>query len=353
MDVIVSTPLQRPLDTRLGFLGQFSAVDRVELRAQVGGTLTSIMFNDGQVVKKGTLLFTIDSAPYEIRLDQAKAQLQQAQARLAYAKSEAQRAEALAKQNAGSVQNMELRRADMLGAEAEAAAAKALVRDAQFDLDRCKIYAPITGQIGNHQVSVGSLVAGSRAATSPTTLLATVVSQDPIYLDFDMSESDYRQYKTYTTGQRRGRTDNVHIAVGSDHEYATAGALDFIDNSLNRSSGTLHARATVSNPDGAITPGEFGRVRVIVAAQVPRLLVPDAAVLPDQSRFNVLTVGDDGVVKPKQVNVGDLHHGLRVITDGLAPSDQVVIGGLPFAAPGSKVHAKPGQISLDDNLAKD
>ncbi|WPO97882.1 efflux RND transporter periplasmic adaptor subunit [Pseudomonas sp. HR96] len=352
-EVSVSAPLQQQLDTRLGFLGQFSAVDRVELRAQVGGTLTEIHFTDGQRVKKGALLFSIDPEPYQIRLDQGTAQLQQAEARLAYAKSEAKRAADLASNNAGSVQNMEQRKADMLGAQAEVAAAKALIHDAQFDLDHCRIYAPITGLIGNHQVSVGNLVSGSRAAQAPTTLLATIVSQDPVYLDFDMSESDYRQYQSYKRQGGVERAEAVQIAPGGGEDYSAQGRLEFIDNALDRASGTLHARATVANADGALTPGEFGRVRVIVAPAAPKLLVPDAAVLPDQSRFIVLTVGADDVVKPRQVQIGDLRQGLRVITSGLAADDRVVIGGLPFAAPGSKVNPQPGQISLDRDLAKE
>jgi RND family efflux transporter MFP subunit len=352
-EVVVSRPLVKDLDSRLGFLGQFSAVDKVELRAQVGGTLIGINFKDGQIVKKGALLFSIDRVPYEIRLAQAKALLQRSAARLDYAKSEFRRADELARNQAGSVQNMEQRKSDWQEAEAAVADANAQIRDAQFDLDHCQIVAPFSGRIGNHQVSVGNLVAGSRAAGSPTTLLATIVSQDPVYLDFDMSEADYQQYKGFKSKRQGDAAENVQIAVGGGHEYATAGTLDFIDNSLNRSSGTIHARATVNNPDNSLTPGEFARVRVIAAAPAPTMLVPDAAVLPDQSHFIVLTVGEDGIVAPRPVEVGDMRDGLRVIKSGLKASDQVMIGGLVYAPPGAKVKVKIADIKPENDLAKD
>ncbi|MDH0745120.1 efflux RND transporter periplasmic adaptor subunit [Pseudomonas sp. GD03842] len=351
--VVASKPLVQSLDSRLAFLGQFSAVDRVELRAQVGGTLVGIHFKDGQLVKKGAVLFTIDRVPYDIRLAQAKALLQRSTARLAYAKSEYHRADELARNEAGSVQNMEQRKSEWQEAEAAVADANAQIRDAQFDLDHCQIVAPFTGRIGNHHVSVGNLVAGSRAAGSPTTLLATIVSQDPLYLDFDMSESDFQQYKRFRASRHDETADQVRIAPNGGHDYSTPGVLDFIDNALNRSSGTIHARATVPNPDSTLTPGEFARVQVIAAAAAPTLLVPDAAVLPDQSHFFVLTVGDDGVVAPKGVEVGEMRAGLRVIKSGLSANDRVMIGGLPFAAPGAKVNVKDGEIKADNEQVKD
>lgn len=192
--VTVSAPLQREIESRLGFLGQFSAVNRVELRAQVGGTLTQIRFKDGDVVHKGDLLFEIDPEPYEIRLSQATAQLESANARFTLATRELSRAQDLQRADAGSVQNVDQRIAELHTAQAAVNAGKAAVRDAKFDLDHCRITAPFTGRIGTHLVSMGNLIAGSRAATSPTTLLATIVSLDPIYLDFDMSENDYMKF---------------------------------------------------------------------------------------------------------------------------------------------------------------
>ena len=342
--VVVSKPLAQDIDTRLGFLGQFAAVSQVELRAQVGGTLTGIFFKDGDVVRKGDLLFTIDARPYEITLAEANAQLEVAAARLELADRQLDRAKDLEQSNAGSVENVDQRISDQRSARAAVEEAKARIRDARFDLDHCRITAPFTGRMGTHLASVGNLIAGSRTATSPTTLLATLVSLDPIYLDFDMSESDFLVYSKYRGHLKGGHVQKVEVALGDDNQYSRSGVFDFLDNVLNRSSGTIHARATVANPNLVLTPGLFARVRLVVVPPSPTLLLPDAAVMPDQSDQVVLTVGNDGTVVPKQVQVGDIRGGLRVIRSGLAPTDRVIIEGMPYAAPGSKVASQEGAI---------
>ena len=342
--VTVSNPLVRELDARLGFLGQFSAVERVELRAQVGGTLTEIHFQDGDIVHKGDLLFTIDPRPYEIRLAQANAQLENATARLVLADRELARAQVLKRNDVVTAQNVDQRTADQRAAQASVDDAKAQIRDAQFDIEHCRITAPFTGRIGTHLVSVGNLIAGSRAATSPTTLLATLVSLDPIHLDFDMSESDYLAFSRDHAKLKGSQADTVELALSDETQFERQGKLDFVDNVLDRSSGTIHARATVPNLDLLLTPGEFARVRLAVGTPAPTLLVPDSAVLPDQSRHLVMTVSPDGTVVPKQVEVGDIRGGLRVIRSGLTPNDRVIIDALPYATPGSKVEAQDGAI---------
>lgn len=343
--VVVSKPLVREVDSRLGFLGQFSAVARVELRAQVGGTLTGIYFKDGDIVHEGDLLFTIDPRPYEIRLAQANAALERGTAQLALAERELYRAQALKRTEYGTDQAVDQRTADQRNAQAAVDDAKAQIRDAQFDLDHCRITAPFSGRIGTHLVSVGNLIAGSRAATSPTTLLATLVSLDPIYLDFDMSESDFLTFSRDRAHRKSGLADKVEIALSDETRFNRQGTLDFVDNALDRSSGTIHARATVPNPDLLLTPGEFGRVRVLIGAPVQALLVPDTAVLPDQSEHIVMTVAPNGTVVPKRVELGDLRGSLRVIRAGLTPNDQVIIDGIPHAAPGAKVAPEDGAIS--------
>jgi RND family efflux transporter MFP subunit len=342
--VIVGKPILRELESRLGFLGQFSAVEQVELRAQVGGTLTEIHFKDGDIVHKGDLLFTIDPRPYEIRLAQANAQLESATARLVLADRELARTQMLQSRQVDTVENVDQRGADQRAAQAVVDDAKAQIRDAQFDLDHCRITAPFTGRIGTHLVSVGNLIAGSRAATSPTTLLATIVSLDPVYLDFDMSEADYLQFSRDRLSQRGSLADKVEIALSDEKELARQGTLDFVDNVVDRSSGTIHARATVPNPGLLLTPGEFARVRVALGTPEPALLVPDSDVIPDQSEHLVMTVSKDGIVVPKQVQIGDLRGGLRVIRSGLIPNDRVIIEGRLYATPGSKVDAKDGAI---------
>ena len=348
-EVVVSKPLVREVSSRLSFLGQFSAVDQVELRAQVGGTLTGIHFKDGDIVHKDDLLFTIDPRPYEIRLAQANAQLETASARLALADRELNRAQDLVAKAAGTTQSVDQRLADRRSAQAAVEDAKAQIRDAQFDLDHCRITAPFTGRIGTHLVSVGNLIAGNRAGTSPTTLLATLVSLDPIHLDFDMSEADFLAFSRERARLKEALADKVEIALSDETQFARQGSLDFVDNALNRSSGTIHARATVPNPDYLLVPGEFARVRLAVGAPAQALLIPDTAVLPDQSQHVVMTVSRDGVVVPKPVEIGDLRGSLRVIRSGLAPGDRVIIDGIPHAAPGVKVAPQDGTIRYAAN----
>ncbi|HEX3984455.1 MAG TPA: efflux RND transporter periplasmic adaptor subunit, partial [Acidisoma sp.] len=302
--VTVSSPLQRNVDTQVGFLGQFSAVDRVELRAQVGGTLSEIAFQDGQIVKKGDLLFVIDPTPYQITLAQATAQLASAQSRLVLTEQELYRARSLKQTDFGTAENVDQRQADVGMAQAAVDNAKAQIRDAAFDLQHCRILAPFTGRIGAHQVSVGSLIAGSRFASGATTLLATIVSLNPIHLDFDMSEADYLTFARERAALPGPLADRVEFHLSDETRFTHTGKLDFVDNEIDRSSGTIHARATVDNPDLFLTPGAFARIRLAVAPPAPVLLVPDSSVLLDQDQHIVMTVAPDGTVVPKPVDTG-------------------------------------------------
>ncbi len=341
--VTTSRPLQQTVQATARFLGQFSAVDKVELRAQVGGTLTAIDFRDGQIVHKGDLLFVIDPRPFQIRLDQAAAQLNTAQAKEALSEVELWRAQQLKQTSFGTAETVDQRAADLRSTQAAIDAAKATIRDAALDLEFSHITAPFTGRIGQHLVSVGNLVSGSRGGASPTTLLATIVSLDPIYIDFEMSESDYLAWQNSNHGATPKA--DVTISLDGDGHYDRHGTLDFIDNVVDRSSGTIRARATVPNPDLTITPGQFARLRVAIGQPAPVLLVPATAVVPDQSQHIVMTVAADGTVVPKPVDLGELDHGLRVIRSGLAVGDQVVIDGLVRARPGMKVTPVSGAIT--------
>lgn len=347
LPVTVSKPLQRDVDVRLGFLGQFSAVNRVELRAQVGGILTEIHFQDGQIAHKGDLLFVIDPRPYEIRLAEAKAQLQTATARVALANNQLSRAQSLRHNEFATQETVDQRTSDQDSSQAAVEDAKARVSDAELDLEYCRVAAPFTGRIGAREVSVGGLVSGSRAGASATTLLATLVSLDPIYLNFDMSEADFLVFSRERARLGGPLADEVAIGLSDENSFPRKGRLDFVDNSLDRSSGTIHARATVPNPDLFLAPGQFARLRVAVAAPTSVLLLPDAAVVLDQSQHLVMTVSPDGSVVPKIVETGDLRGGLRVIRSGLDANDRVVIDGLVRAIPGTKVAPADGAIHYD------
>ena len=384
--VNVGQPLQMEIQGRLQLSGQFSAIDQVELRAQVGGTLTHIGFKDGAIVKAGDLLFEIDSTQYQIKLanataqaerartqaekartqvEKARAQVDRARARIELASQELTRAKTLQKTDAGTVENVEQRAAEHVSAqaamdeaqaivreseaavhEAEAAGheAEALVRDARYDLDHTHVYAPFTGRIGTHLVSVGNLILGNRGGGGLTTLLGTMVSLDPIYFNFDMSEADYLNFERERASQKSPLANEVEVSLGDEIHFSHRGTLNFLDNAIDRSSGTIHARATIPNKDLFLTPGAFGRVRVNLATRRPALLVPDASVTADQTDRMVLIVGPDDVVKAKKVEIGELRNGLRVIHSGLLPSDRVITGGPATAQPGSKVSPQNGLI---------
>jgi RND family efflux transporter MFP subunit len=345
--VTVSQPLQRRLASSTSFVGQFSAVEHVEIRAQVSGYLTEIHFGDGQLVHQGDLLFVIDRRPFEIQLQQANAQQQTAAAQLEYATKQLSRATELKRTDVVSGDVLDQRVQQQRSAQAALEQAKAAIRSAQLNLEFSRIVAPVSGRISAHRVSIGSLVNGGPNGGS-STLLTTIVSLDPIHLDFDMSEADYLAYQRFlqhnATGGDVDRT--VEANLSDEQDWKRRGVLDFLDNELDRSSGTIHARATLPNPDLFIAPGEFARLRLPLSEPRSVLLVPDAAVATDQSRKIVMTVGADGAVIPKPVEIGALSDGLRVITKGLEPTDQVVINGLLRARPGGKVTPQQGSITI-------
>lgn len=349
--VMVSMPLRRDVAEHANFLGQFSAVERVELRAQVGGALSEIRFQDGQIVHKDDLLFVIDPRPYEIRLATAVASVETAKARLELAGAEFWRAKQLKQTSYGTAENVDLRSNEQRAATAAVSTAEQTVRDAQLDLDYCQVRAPFTGRINDHQISVRSLVSGSRGGTSPTTLLATVVSLDPIHLDFDMSENDFLAFQRAHAPGQLGET--VRFRLGDETLANRTGTLDFIDNTLDRSSGTIHARAVVANHDLFLVPGEFARLVVEIGHPSSALLVPDQSVMLDQSQSIVLTVAADGTVVPKAVEVGELYKGLRVVRHGLSSRDRVIVDGLMHAMPGTKVTTSAGSIQLASGDGRD
>ncbi len=345
--VTVSAPLVRSITPYTSFLGQFSAVDQVDLHAQVGGILTEIHFTDGQIVHKGDLLFVIDPRPYQIKLAQAVAQYRAASAQLTLADSELWRAQQLKHTDFGTAQQVDRDSATQLSDQAALDQDRAAIQDAQLDLEYCRVVAPFTGRISSHRVSVGSLVSGSRGGTGTNTLLTTVVSLDPIHVDFDMSEADYLSYQRFLQGvggQAPDRT--VQVSLGDETRPARTGTLDFLDNALDRGSGTIHARATVANPSLFLAPGEFARLRLPITGQETVMLVPAAAVMLDQSQQLVLTVAPDGTVVPKAVETGGLEHGLRIVRSGLKPTDRVIVDGLMRAMPGTKVNPTAGHIQL-------
>jgi multidrug efflux system membrane fusion protein len=332
------------------FTGQFTPVDSVDIRAQVSGYLTEIHFTDGEIVHKGDLLFVIDPRPYQIQLEQAQASVLSAQAQLAFAEKETHRISVLQNSGAVTVEQLDQRVQQQAAAQAALDQAQAAVQSAQLNLQFCHITAPFTGRISTHRMSVGGLVFGGPGAAT-STLLTTIVSLDPIYLDFQMSEDDYLAYEHYVHSAPPGSPVNntVQAALSDEQGYPRQGTLNFVDNEIDPNSGTIHVRATFSNPGLFITPGDFAQLRLPIAAPRSVLLVPDTALEADQSNQEVMTVAPDGTVVPKIVTTGALVDGLREIDSGISPNDKIVINGLMRAWPGTKVTPQSGSITASSS----
>lgn len=344
--VTVSPPLQKEVTEWDEYTGQFAAVDYVEIRARVSGYLTEIHFTDGQLVNKGDLLFVIDPRPYEIELQQGQAQLATAEATLDLASRELARAASLREKDFVAQSTYDQRLQTMKSAAASVETGKAAVRQAQLDIEFSHVTAPVTGRISQHLVSIGNLVSGG--ATGTPTLLTTIVSLDPIYLNFDMSEAQFLAYeRAAASGKLKSNRDKgvpVFARLTDETRWTREGVLNFVDNQVDRSAGTIRARGIFPNPNFFLTPGQFGRMRIPGSEPYVATLVPDAAVVTDQSSKLLLTVAEDGTVVPKLVRLGPMIDGLRVVRTGIDAKDRIVIDGLVRARPGAKVTPQPGEI---------
>lgn len=344
--VTVAKPLVKQIVEWDEFTGQFAAVDSVEIRARVSGFLESIHFKDGQMVNKGDLLFVIDPRPFQIALSSAQSLLASAQARLNLAKLQLDRAAKLRQNDFTSQSTYDARQEEVLSAAADMQSANAAINAAKLNLEFTQVTAPITGRISVHEVSVGNLVQGGDNGN--TTLLTTIVSLDPIHFNFDMSESDYLAYERATLAGRLQSTRNVGIAVSAhlmdEQDWPLEGTLNFVDNAVDRTAGTIRARAVFTNSDLLITPGQFGRIRIPGSDPYAAVLIPDAAILSDQARKIVMIVKEDGSVLPRAIRPGPLIDGLRVVREGLSGDDSIIIAGLTRVRPGAKVKPEPGKI---------
>jgi len=340
--VTVAAPVQRAVVDQDEYVGRFVAVDSVEIRSRLSGYLQQIHFTDGQMVKKGDLLFTIDRRPFEIALEQMRANLAQARANLAFTEGDLQRGQQLLQNKTITEQSYDQRTQAKNVAEAAVAAQDAMVHSAELDLDEySKLRSPIDGRIGDRRVAVGNLVTGGTGGNN--TLLATVVSVDPIRFEFTFDEASYLRYQRFASKQNGGGVDGgvgVALKLIDEDDFKHTGKIDFVDNVINQSSGTIRGRAVFANPGGLFTPGMFGRIRVPGSPPYTALLISDAAIGTEQARKYVLVVDDGGVVRQKYITIGQIDGGLRVIKDGLAASDRVIVNGLMRARPGIKVNAQ-------------
>jgi RND family efflux transporter MFP subunit len=337
--VTVANPVQRTVVDQDEYVGRFVPVESVEIRSRLTGYLDAVHFTDGQVVKKGDLLFTIDRRPFRIVLDQMRANLAQARANLAYAEADLARGQELWRNKTITEQTYDQRLQAKRVAEAAVAAQEAMVRSAELDLNQfTELRAPVDGRIGDRRVSVGNLVTGGTGGN--TTLLATIVSVDPIRFEFTFDEAAYLRYQRFASIAKDvagGEGVAVRLKLIDESDFTHVGRMDFVDNVIDRTSGTIRGRAVLRNADGLFTPGMFARVRVPGSPPYSALLVPDEAVGTEQTRKYVLVVDAEGIARQKYVTLGQLDAGLRVIKEGLAADDRVVVNGLMRARAGQKV----------------
>ena len=340
--VTVSQPRMQNLVEWDEYTGRLDAVESVDIRARVSGYLTEVAFKDGQNVKKGDLLFVIDSRPFERALDQAKAELAQAQTKSENANLDVERGRPLMERKILSEKNYDDRANLLRDAQASIKVAEAKMATAQLELDFTRISAPIDGRIGRSQVTAGNWVAAGSAANS--TVLTSIVKQDPVHVYFDVSENNFLKYKRLTQrGESGGAAEPggvIELALPDETGFPYKGKLDFLDNRLDPGTATVRARALVENDKLLFSPGMFARVRIPGSARYDALLLPDAAIGTDQTSKFVLVVEDDGTVRKKPVKLGPLYSNLRVVREGIGAQDWVVTKGVQRARLGQKVSAE-------------
>jgi RND family efflux transporter MFP subunit len=348
-EVSVSQPVTQPVQDALEFTGRTSAVDNVELRARVTGYITKVAFTDGALVNAGDLLFEIDPREYEAAVLRAEGQVQRLRAQLARAESEVARNTALRPSGAASARELEKAIADRGAAEGELKTTQAQLELAKLDLEFTKVTAPVSGRASRAEITQGNLV-----VVGPTggPLLTTIVSLDPMYVDFNADERAVLRLRkgaiardgTATPENLRDVNLPVSIALGDESGFPHQGKIDFIDNQVDPSTGTMRVRAVVPNADRLLAPGLFVRVRVPVSDAKPAVLVVDRAIGTDQDRKYVLVVNDKNVVEYRPVKLGGLHDGLRAVAEGIGASDWVIVNGLQRARPGTTV--TPQKVSM-------
>ena len=336
--VTVAVPLQRDVVDWDEYVGRFEAIQDVELRPRVSGTIDRVMFENGQRVSAGQALFTIDPRPYVAALGQAQAQAAKANAALVNARSELARADKLLAAQAISKEEYETKQANVRSAAADLAAGQAAVTNARLNLGFTTVRSPITGLVSDRRVSKGNF------ATEGTTVLTRVVSTDPIWFSFEGAESFYLKYlreaKSGERGSSRFAPNPIDIQLSDETGYNWHGRMAFVDNAIDPQTGTIRAHAVVPNHDHFLTPGMFGRARLLGSGSYQALLIPDEAITADQSRKLVMVLGRDGKVVARPVETGPEVTGLRAIRAGLAPTDLVVLDGLAQLQPGAKVEPK-------------
>ena len=352
--VTVAPPLLKHIKTWDEYPGRFEALARVELRPRVSGYVDQVNFKEGSTVKQGDLLFTLDKRPFEIAVEAAKAEVARAKAQVDFAQADLERAAPLVESKALSEQVFEQRKSTLGVAQAQVMSAAAQLRSAELNLEWAEVRAPISGRISDKKIDVGNLVIGGQVSS---TLMATIVTTDPIHFVFDASEADYMRYaRLNQSGARpssRTTANPVRVKLADETDWAHEGVMDFVDNSFNQRSGTIRGRALLSNKDDLLTPGIFARIQ-LYGGDIDAFLIPDAAIISDQARKIVYTVNADDVITATPVTLGQMYEGLRVIKAGLKADDRIVIEGVanPAVRPGTKVAPTNGAIKAVEKTAQ-
>lgn len=338
--VVIATPLTERVTDWDEYTGRFEAQQAVVVQARVSGYLDEIHFQDGQMVKAGDLLFTIDPRPFKLAVQRAQANVQAAVAQVTLTKVEQDRAQQLVDRNVSSARSLDIARAESAEATAQLLLAEADLAISELDLEFTEVRSPISGRISASGVDIGALVIGG---PSNATVLTQIVSVDPIEFVFRASEANYLRYARLSdTGARpssRMSPNKIFVKLLDEAEWRRKGNMDFVDNRLDPNSGTILGRALFDNKDGFLTPGAFGRARLIASAEYVALMIPDSAIVADQSRSIVYVVRADDTVESRQVEPGTLWRGLRIVKSGITIEDRVIISGLQRVRPGSTVNA--------------
>jgi membrane fusion protein, multidrug efflux system len=337
--VQVATVLQSDVRAWDEFSGRLEAVERVDVRSRVAGTVHAVHFREGSHVKQGDLLISIDPAPYQAEVDRAEAQVASAQARVTYTKSEAERAQRLLEERAIAGREHEERVNGHREAEANLRAAQAALQSARLNLGYTQVRAPVSGRVGKLEITVGNLVAAGPGAP----VLTTLVSMNPIYASFEADERvlarTLQGLKTEGPGELARIPVEMGTAATNDTPYR--GKLQLVDNHVDAKSGTVRVRAIFDNRDGSLIPGQFARLRMAQAQAFPAVLITERAVGTDQSKRYVMVVGQDNKADYREVKLGPSVDGLRVVTEGLKADERIVVNGLQRVRPGTLVAPEP------------
>jgi RND family efflux transporter MFP subunit len=344
--VTVAKPIWREVIEWDEYTGRLEPVEMVEVRARVSGYIEKAEFAEGSLIKAGDTLFEIDVRPFAAALAKAQADVQRGEAQLAYATNEFKRLESIRSTGVASELELENARQRMKEAEAVVAGANADTREAQLDVDWCKVTAPISGRISKKYVTPGNLVNGG---TGNTTLLTTIASVDPIYCTIEADERSVLKYQKLSAEKKRVSARDSKIpcvlALANEEGFPHEGLVDFVDNQIDPQTGTLRARGVFHNPNGYLLPGMFARVRIPGSGRYKALLVPDAAIGTDQNQKFLLVADANNVVQYKLVKIGALFGGARVIEEGITDQDRVIINGRQRAMPGVTVN--PTEVTYE------